>query len=274
MAWCRDGQSRPIEAVFPGPELARANCYEALGLPLLAPVAINERPLFIEFPGAVPAPDLRALRRVASTPVVHLNSPDHVSVDLLDPDWRGACMLRQDSQGEDRQRAALLHPDHLHDLPVTAVLRDARNRLWNVADPRGICEQVTVKLNRATGFKRLTYRFRPSKGRRHWNNACQMLRRGVATPLPIGFYERWENAGIRDSWYFCQFVPDAFSCREVFAAFRDGAQAYRGLDKARWLELLAGFVCNMHNKQVVHRDLSSGNLLLHTSPKTGPYTRN
>ena len=34
------------------------------------------------------------------------------------------------------------------------------------------------------------------------------------------------------------------------------------MDKAQWFDLLAGFVCNMHNKQIIHRDLSAGNLLL------------
>ncbi len=80
--------------------------------------------------------------------------------------------------------------------------------------------------------------------------------------MPLAFYEAPEQPGVRDSWYLCEFVPEAFSAREVYAAFRDGQAEYRGLDKEQWLDLIAGFVCNMHNKQVVHRDLSSGNLLL------------
>jgi hypothetical protein len=175
-------------------------------------------------------------------------------------------MLRADRQLNDLSLADTLLPEQIPSLAETRVLRDVRNRLWNVQDPRGHCEHVTVKLNRVKGAKRITYRFRPSKGRRHWDNACQMLRRGVRTPLPVAFYEAPERAGIRDSWYLCEFIPDAFSARDVYAAFRDGAEDYRGFDKGAWLDLLAGFVCDMHNQQVIHRDLSAGNLLLESMP--------
>ena len=89
-----------------------------------------------------------------------------------------------------------------------------------------------------------------------------MLRHGIHTPTPLAFYESPLKPGVRDSWYLCEFIPDAFCSRDVYAAFRDGAQQYRGLDKAAWFDLLARFVCEMHDKQIVHRDLSAGNLLL------------
>ena len=150
-----------------------------------------------------------------------------------------------------------------------AVLRDARNRIWNVDDPRGGHGQISLKLNRVAGIKRLTYRFRPSKGRRHWDNACVMRQRGVMTPMPVAFFERHQSPGVLDSWYLCEFIPDAFSAREVYAAFRGGAAEFHGLDKDAWFDLLAGFVCRMHNMQIAHRDLSAGNLLLHETAGGG-----
>jgi hypothetical protein len=259
LAWCRDGQAVPLERILSEGELVSARFAGTLGDPIDRPVAITEHPVFIALPapwsGASPGPP-------AHRPGVHLSSGQWQSVEISGESWTGACMLRTDHQQEDLAQAHALVPENLPQLEELEVLRDVRNRLWNVRDPRGRCERVTIKLNRVSGLKRLTYRFRPSKGQRHWNNACDMLRRGIKTPTPVAFYENRRTPGVNDSWYLCEFVPDAFSTREVYRAFRDGAQDYQGLDKAAWFDLLSEFVCHMHNKQVVHRDLSSGNLML------------
>jgi hypothetical protein len=230
------------------------------------PVVINEHPLFIDLPSPWMGPRAGQADTGATAGIVHYSSPDWQSAPYCDEQWVGARLLRSDQQAADMAAADSLLPANIGALPETRVLRDVRNRLWNVADPRGSCDQVTIKLNRVKGIKRFTYRFRPSKGRRHWNNACDMLRRDVHTPLPLAFYENPVQPGINESWYLCQFVPDALSARDVYAAFRDGADQYLGRDKETWFELLSGFVCNMHNKQVVHRDLSAGNLLLEPLP--------
>jgi hypothetical protein len=260
LAWCRDGRCVPLTQLVHERHLEGAGFHDGTGLSIARPVVVSEHPLVIRLTAGV-LPEAPAEVRLRDG-VVHLASAGHQSVDRCGEGWVGAAMLRDAHQREDLDRAALLDPEQLSQLPETRVMRDVRNRLWNVADPRGLCGQVTVKLNRVAGIKRLTYRFRPSKGRRHWNNACKMLRHGVATPLPLAYYEAPDRPGVAESWYLCEFIPDAFSSREVYAAFRDGAESFRGLDKDAWLELLAGFVCFIHNRQVVHRDLSSGNLLL------------
>jgi len=256
--WCRDGQSYPLDRLFSASTLETASFQDSAGNNLPPQAVASERPLFIHFAATVTDPS----DEPTADNIVHLATPAQQSIALADRQWTGALMLRRDKQAMDLAEGSQLSAQIIPTLPETRVLRDARNRLWNVADPRGRDGEITVKLNRVTGFKRLSYRFRPSKGRRHWNNACSMLGRGVATPLPVCFYERPDSPGIRDSWYLCEFIPDSFSARNVYAAFRDGATDYCGLDKAAWFDLLSGFVCHMHNRQIVHRDLSSGNLLL------------
>lgn len=262
LAWCRDARCVPLDQVLDEPTLAGARFRNACGEPTARPLVITEHPLYIELSETPPSPVCNNLQNLRPRGEAHLCDGHWQSAPYRDERWCGAQMLRAQHQPQDREDARSLHPEKLGSYPELRILRDKRNRLWNIADPRGLCDQVTVKLNRVVGFKRFSYRFRPSKGRRHWDNACQLLRRGIATPLPLAFYEAHERAGIRDSWYLCQFVPDAFSAREVYAAFRGGDSRYRGLDKEQWLDLIAGFVCNMHTKQVIHRDLSSGNLLL------------
>jgi Lipopolysaccharide kinase (Kdo/WaaP) family len=262
LAWTRDGQAWPLDAVLPAEALQKATFTDASGEELPNPLVITEHPLFIDLEAPLQPKACNKLHMQAIGQVVHLSSTDWQSVGHADEAWHGAHMLRAGCQQQDLDLAQRLHPDALMQLAETRVLRDARNRLWNVADPRGLDEEVTVKLNRVKGIKRFTYRFYPSKGRRHWNNACQMLRKDVATPLPIAYFESPQQSGVRDSWYLCQFIPDAFSSRDVYASINRGETEFKGLDKEAWFDLIAGFVCHMHNKQVIHRDLSSGNLML------------
>lgn len=262
LTWTRDGQTIPLAAVLPGTVLEQATFFSATGLQQDNPLVINEHPLFIELAAPLEGSITLNAGKVQPSAVVHLSSPDWQSIDFSDTHWRGAHMLPADNRHKALALSGRLHPDELAKLAPTRVLRDARNRLWNVDDPRQPGSEITVKLNRVKGIKRFTYRFYPSKGRRHWSNACEMLRRGVATPLPLAFFEAPEKPGIRDSWYLCQFIPDAFSSRDVYSALSRGETEFRGLSRAQWLNLISGFVCHMHDMQVIHRDLSSGNLLL------------
>ncbi|PLW68120.1 lipopolysaccharide kinase InaA family protein [Pseudohalioglobus lutimaris] len=262
LAWTRDGQAITLTSVLPEAAIGAAGFHSATGEEIENPLVINEHPVFITLAEAIDLAQCKNLQGRQIRRTVHLSSPEWQSVDTDDPAWRGACMLRANRLSDDFASSEAIHPRHIPSMPTTRVLRDARNRLWNVVDPREPDAQITVKLNRVKGIKRFTYRFYPSKGRRHWNNACEMLRRGVATPLPLAFFESPEQSGVRDSWYLCRFIPDAFSSRDVYAAIRRGESTFRGLDKAAWLDLISGFVCHMHDMQVIHRDLSSGNLLL------------
>ncbi len=266
LCWTRDGAAWPLEDLFNPGELQQATFYDPDGEEISQPAVISERPLLIHF-RAAPRGDKPPSPSPAYLAIRHLSSPGWQSTPLQPATMLGAAMLRRDHQLEDREHAVQLTPERIRQLPETAVLRDARNRLWNVTDPRDGRGTLTVKLNRVKGIKRLTYRFRPSKGRRHWNNGCLMLARGVTTPRPVAFFESTHRPGISDSWYLCEFIPGAFSSRDIYAAFRDGAEQYRGMTKLAWFQLLSCFVCNMHDKQIVHRDLSAGNLLLHeTAP--------
>ncbi|MEH6590864.1 MAG: lipopolysaccharide kinase InaA family protein, partial [Halioglobus sp.] len=262
LCWCRDGMGWPLSTVFTEDSLHQAQFTDALGSQIQRPAVISEHPVYIDLADPTQIPVLPSLMPLATPDIIHLSSPLRQSITDTEGHWQGATMLRARHQLEDIGNIPTLRPSVLPGLPETAVLRDARNRIWNVSDPRNICGEISVKLNRVAGIKRLTYRFRPSKGQRHWNNACEMLRRGIRTPPPVAFYQRTVRAGINDSWYLCEFIPGAFSAKDVYAAFRKGAEEYRGLEKSQWYDIFAGFVCEMHNKQIVHRDLSAGNLLV------------
>ncbi|GHD28280.1 lipopolysaccharide kinase InaA family protein [Halioglobus pacificus] len=257
--WCRDNQTRAVAEVLPGLETQSLGWFDQNGHEIDAPVVISEHPVWLEL-ATNAQPTIGKLSQVLGQ---QLHTERGVSLPSTTPEWRGAVMLSPESDsGQAQQRLASLLPQTLLKQPERAVLRDTRNRIWNIDDSSGVAPALSVKLNRVAGIKRLTYLLKPSKGRRHWDNAVTMVQRGINTPMPRAYFERHHQPGVKDSWYVCEFIPDAFSAREVYAAFREGETSYRGLDKSGWYTLLAGFVCRMHNAQIAHKDLSAGNLLL------------
>jgi hypothetical protein len=262
VCWYRDGQTCRLNDLYGEKQLADAVFTDACGKTVDSPLVVNEHPLFIDFPRATTQqqPDHLAAMPISRPGVVYASLSDVQGLPWESRNWRGAFSASTElpllSLGD------RLAPENVVQLPELAVLRDRRNRLWNIAHPIEGNRQLTVKFNRPRGIKRLTYLFKPSKGRRHWNNASIMLQRGISTPMPAAFYERHRFSGVRDSYYICEFIPDAFSSRNVCHAFQQGQKEFRGLDKDQWFDLLTGFICKMHEARILHLDLSVGNLML------------
>jgi tRNA A-37 threonylcarbamoyl transferase component Bud32 len=262
ITWCKDGYVTPLSALY-SDELNDVVVFDVLGKKLAEiPRYITEQPIFIQFPTQ------QTNNRISVTEIKSLADlhKENVAVAVALPqqfelyknaDWKGAVMfdktLKFDSVVEQ------ISPDQLEQLPSEKVLRDSRNKVWNVQTELGM---LTVKLNRAKGLKKLSYRFLESKGKRHWNNAVNMLRRGVSTPLPVAFFERHENTGTAHNYYVTQFLENAFSARDVFTSINNGEANFNGMSHDDLLKVIAEFTCDMHNSGVLHRDLSSGNLLL------------
>ncbi len=216
---------------------------------------VGESPVVITLSekAALPEDLLRRLAPLGGADVVHgLNKSDQAS-EFSDVNWHGVVSTAStDSQ---------LTPYSIDSLQPIRALRDKRNKLWTVRSPSHNRDLV-IKLNRATGARRLSYLFGKSKALRHWNNATEMLRRGVSTPTPVAFFERHRFRGVRANYYVAEFVDDSFTARDIFAAIKNGDAEYRGIQTQDWLQVLAEFVGFMHRRRIVHRDLSAGNLLI------------
>lgn len=267
VVWCMDGNLFALNDLYSSELLSSARLYSPDGKQLPeTPLSITEQPLVLTWEQAAPLPEVAVMQQMARsalTGVVHWPRPQWQSHQLQDPDWCGVFVLEKplDTSTSISAPNAKELPRLLATLEETKVLRDKRNRLWNIKAPWWSTGEQTVKLNRARGLKRISYRFLPSKGKRHWNNATEMLRLGVNTPQPLGFFEQ-TTSNADDSYYICQFIEDAYSCRDLFTAFAQGKTHYAGIAKKVWLEKIAEFVAHMHKLGITHRDLSSGNLMM------------
>jgi hypothetical protein len=302
--WCRDAQTIPLTSLYPEKILDRKCARDSnrsenpqrsensgllefrdtLGEKIdYRPEVISEQPLFI----LTHANDIElrldtgSLKSMNVNNDVMLSQPGQQAVHVELEHWRGALMLDNDASLP--EVVTHLLPEAIQLLPVNKILRDTRNRLWTVDEhcvlDEGIFhagkqgdsdkKQLTIKLNRAKGIKKFTYRFVASKGKRHWDNASYMLRRGIRTPQPVAYFERYNNSGIEENYYICRYIENAFSARDVFRAFNKGEKDFRGFSKEQMFADLAGFICNMHNQRIIHRDLSSGNLMMAMNDANG-----
>jgi tRNA A-37 threonylcarbamoyl transferase component Bud32 len=262
VTWCKDGYALPLSAIYPK-ELHNVVVFDVLGKQLAElPRHITEQPIFIQF-STLQTSSRPSAKKIKS--LADLNKKNvAVAIELPqqfeffnNTDWAGALMFDNNLPADVVIKQLL--PEQIEKLPLEKILRDTRNKVWNVKTELGM---LTVKLNRAKGLKKLSYRFLESKGKRHWNNAVNMLRRGVNTPLPVAFFERHQNTGTEQNYYITQFLEGAFSARDVFTSINNGEADFNGMSHDHLLKVIAEFTCDMHNSGVLHRDLSSGNLLL------------
>jgi hypothetical protein len=158
-------------------------------------------------------------------------------------------------------RTALADIHGLIASPSARVLLDSRNLVVAVSMPvsASVRRTAVVKEFRPSGFKKLKTLAVPGKANKAWRGAMACLARGVRTPHPMAWLERRENGIVAESWFVAASEPDVVEIRSLF---RVPASA----DLDHLLAGLAEFLKACHDKGIVHRDLSDGNVLVRRSP--------
>jgi tRNA A-37 threonylcarbamoyl transferase component Bud32 len=266
IAWTTDRGCIDAERLYTGVQLGESKAFDALGEIIEDEIlSITERPIFLQFDQAeslkLNEQEMAEIEPQAQGAVFGIMDKVRF-ITWAEGKWRGAVAAKP---GEDaKAKAQALLPDKLLSATQLSVHRDQRNKVWSIQHPLNSDETVVVKENRAQGIKKFTYRFKASKGQRHWDNAWEMLRRGVKSPTPIAYFEQTENTGITHNYYVCEYVDAAFSVRQAFTAFGEGQESFNGFSKEKIIKAVADFSCNMHDEKIIHHDLTGGNLLVTT----------
>ncbi len=158
--------------------------------------------------------------------------------------------------------AALARCPELCDSPGSEVLLAGRNRVVATALPAGGGRTIDVVIKRfgARGLHRLKTLAVPSKAKKAWRGAAACLAAGVDTPTPIAFLERRGASGPVSECYFVSArVRNAGEIRPLF-------RELRGEDLRTLVTDVAAWARAAHDRGVLHRDLSDGNLLVSAGP--------
>lgn len=131
------------------------------------------------------------------------------------------------------------------------VIRESRLRfaaIYSVPDGKALF----FKIDRTKGmFESFKYLLLPSKARKEWFIACQVRKRNLSVPRPMGWMEKTERGFVKESYYFSEAVELGVPLAEI---------AFRLKDETIFRELVK-MVIKMHSSGLLHQDLHAGNFL-------------
>jgi len=144
------------------------------------------------------------------------------------------------------------------------LIHAGRNRLaaFRLDVPGRGRTEVVLKQFRPRGVDRLKTLLLPSKPLKAWRGARALVERGIPTPRPLAWLER-RRAGTAVEGYF--LAERAENVREIRGLWLE----LQGPRLERLLRDLARFLRACHDRGVLHKDLSDGNVLVAEDARGG-----
>lgn len=260
VVWTVNGQCALLNEIYAESSLRRMQCVSRNGKALDRQVLITETPLYLVW-DASEVIELHTSKPALTRTVIHAHIHGLQYFPVHEGDWRGMILA------ESAEQASLLwhawHPGTLKPPAKGEALRHARNAIWSIADPRAKNAKVTVKQPvRMHWHKTYLDRFKPSKAKRSWNGAMELLRRGVPTAMPVAYFERVGDTSLKQNFYICEYVAHDFTIAQAFVAFSQGEESFQGIPAQSLYQAFARFCLHMHASGIYFRDLSGGNILV------------
>jgi len=261
IAWTTNGKVAYLTDIYAEESLKSAKILNRDGKPLEKNSEfICESPIYLCWEANANIAVL-AQPSVAHHVAIHPHIQDLQYFRFNENGWRGLILAKDTHQAA--QLIEALHPDKLSAPGKAQSLRHARNAIWAIEDPRNIAAKLTVKQPiKMYPHKALLDRFKPSKARRSWNGAIELLRRGIGTAQPIAYFEKIGDKTLKQNFYICEHVSSDFSIGEIFSAFARGETSFHGLAPEAVYKQFAQFCQTMHGRLIFFRDFSGGNILV------------
>lgn len=263
-AWTINGKTAFLNEIYPETALQQAIILHRDGDVLTQkPDLITESPIYLMWNGE--APTLHQAH-LATDLAIHAHVTDLHYFRFNDNHWQGLVLAKnkEDAQIIIQQ----LHPDTLQAPHKNSALRHARNAIWALPDPRNSDNQITVKQPiKMYPHKAFLDRFKPSKAKRSWNGAMELMRRGIATAQPVAYFEKTADTTLKQNFYLCEFVQADANIGQIFSAYARGEFDFLGLNPEAVYTQLANYCHKMHSRGVHFRDLSGGNILVNIDTK-------
>lgn len=264
-AWVINGKAEFLSALYSESTLKIATILHRDGMPLTTNLdLITETPIYLIWDNE---DAISLVSQVATQPKL----TSKVSIDrhtqgqhyfkFEQNGWQGLVLARNNDEAQLLMQT--LHPEQLQSPNKDKALRHARNAIWAVADPRKPLQQLTIKQPvKMYPHKAFLDRFKPSKAKRSWNGAMELMRRNIATAPPVAYFEKVGDLSLKQNFYVCEFVKADCTVGQLFSAFASGENSYLGVTTEEVFVQLAQFCNNIHNRLIYFRDLSGGNVLV------------
>jgi len=110
-------------------------------------------------------------------------------------------------------------------------------------------------------WKKIVYRVFPGKAKRSYFHSERLIEAGLNSPAPVAWVESWKGSWLDESFYISRFTPFEHEARELHHP-----ELPQRIEKAR---LLGQSLAQMHQSEILHLDLTPGNLLFTRNPDDG-----
>ncbi|MBI2351155.1 MAG: hypothetical protein HYV00_06725, partial [Deltaproteobacteria bacterium] len=212
--------------------------------------ALTETPVFLHWRGEL-APPLPGLTQIDQKKFF-ISIPEPTVGHWSNESYEGVAAehLLQILAGS----STTINPEHLERVVPALIYRTRRNRVWKIGPP-GHSPALVIK-------KFPSGRRKKKKPCRNWNNACELMRRGINTPRPVGFLE--SRTGKDPGYFVSESFEGAASARSCFERLRE-PEGTPEIPREFLFEEMALFAKKLHDRGVYYRDLSAGNLLVRRS---------
>ncbi|MES2637731.1 MAG: lipopolysaccharide kinase InaA family protein [Pseudomonadota bacterium] len=264
-AWTINGKTAFLSDIYPADTLQKAKILHRDGeIFTQNPDIITESPIYLLWDSEAPAvSDARLAKDVA----IHAHVADLQYFRFKDNGWQGLVLAKNLIDAQLIMQN--LHPDYLKAPDKEGALRHARNAIWAVTDPRySDTKQLTIKQPmKMYPHKAFLDRFKPSKAKRSWNGAMELMRRGIVTAQPVAYFEKVGDSTLKQNFYLCEFVQADTNIGQIFSAYARGEYDFLGLNPETVYTQLAIYCHTMHSRGIHFRDLSGGNILVNMDAK-------
>lgn len=262
VVWTINGRAAVLQDIYADVDLRSASYRNRDGgLMSEQPTLVGESPMYLKWEGK-PEVAIKQGAGVLSDVTIHRHIPGRTHFFFRENGWRGIVLARDEDEVELLLKH--IHPERIGRPADDSTLRNARNAIWTIEDPRAAGARLVVKQPvKMHLHKRLLDRFKPSKALRSWNGTCELLRRGVSAALPVAWFERESDPGLMQNYYICEYVPAEFTARDMIGAFAAGQACFAGVPENEAYRQLAAYLLRMHGGGILFRDLSGGNILIH-----------
>jgi Lipopolysaccharide kinase (Kdo/WaaP) family len=265
IAWTINAKCAILTEIYKPGSLQAAQILDRDGKDLSSCDLISETPIYLVWPNTFNV-EIYPNPTLAKDLAIYAHIEDLQYFKFDEAGWQGLVLAKD--LAEAKMLFKGLHPSQLQAPAKNSALRHARNAIWVVDNPSEESQQLTVKQPvKMYPHKALLDRFKPSKAKRSWNGAVELLRRGIATAQPRAFFEKTNDSSLKQNFYICDYVKTDCNIGQMFVAYSQGVTDYLGVSQEETYAQLAQYVSKMHVRGTFFRDLSGGNVLVTIGPK-------
>ena len=120
---------------------------------------------------------------------------------------------------------------------------------------------VVKRFPNGGAWKMIVYSVFPGKAKRSYFHSERLIEAGLNSPAPVAWVESWKGSWLDESFYICRFTPFEHEAREL-----NQPELLQRIEKAR---MLGQSLAKMHQSEILHLDLTPGNLLFTRNSEDG-----